>query len=64
MKKIYLKPTTEVVEIEQMSYLLNGSGIKSINSNAVDFGDSDEGIEDIVLRGREAEFDDGEWFEE
>ena len=63
MKKTYFKPATEVVEIEQMSYLLNGSGIKSINSNAVDFGDSDEGIEDVVLRGREASFDD-EWFEE
>ena len=61
MKKIYFKPATFVVEIEQMSYLLNGSGIKSINSNAVDFGDSDEGIEDVVLRGREASFDD-EWF--
>ena len=63
MKKTYFKPATFVVEIEQMSYLLNGSGIKSINSNAVDFGDSDEGIEDVVLRGREASFDD-EWFEE
>ena len=60
MKKKYLKPTTKVVEIKQRSHLLAGS-VKGLTNNA-DL--KLKGAGNVAGRGREAEFDDGEWFEE
>ncbi len=60
MKKNYIKPTTKVVEIKQRSHLLAGS-IKGFTNNAnLKLG----GPKNVSGRSREAEFDDGEWFEE
>ena len=59
MKKNYLKPTTKVVEIKQRSHLLQqASGV--INNVGLKLS----GASNVAGRSREAEFDDGEWFDE
>ena len=64
MKKTYIKPTMFVVEIKQRSHLLQASKVVELTDNAgLGLGGSDEGVGEIVLRGRAASFDD-EWFEE
>ena len=58
MKKKYLKPTTKVVEIKQRSHLLQASRVT--NNVGLKLG----GANNVAGRSREAEFDDGEWFDE
>ena len=61
MKKNYIKPTTKVVEIKQRTHLLQASGIQTLGNNA---NLKLKGAGNVAGRGRAAEFDDGEWFEE
>ena len=61
MKKTYIKPTTFVVEIQQKCGILNASEVVNLTDN-VDL--NLVGAGDVAGRSREAEFDDGEWFEE
>ncbi len=61
MKKNYIKPTTKVVEIKQRTHLLQASGIQNLGNNA---NLKLKGAGNVAGRGRAAEFDDGEWFEE
>ena len=61
MKKNYIKPTTKVVDIKQRTHLLQASGIQTLGNNVnLKLGKASN----VAGRGRAAEFDDGEWFEE
>ena len=61
MKKNYIKPTTKVVQVKQRTHLLQASGAKYLRNNVnLNLG----GKSNVAGRGREAEFDDGEWFDE
>ena len=57
MKKNYFKPTVKVVKTRPM-HLLQASRLT--NNVGLKLG----GAKNVAGRGREAEFDDGEWFEE
>ena len=59
MKKNYIKPTTKVVEIKQRSHLLQQAS-RVTNNVGLKLG----GPKNVSGRSREAEFDDGEWFDE
>ena len=60
MKKNYFKPTVKVVKTRPM-HLLQASGAKYLRNNVnLNLG----GKSNVAGRGREAEFDDGEWSEE
>ena len=61
MKKNYIKPTTKVVEIKQRTHLLQASEVKTLGNNV---NLKLKGANNVAGRGRAAEFDDGEWFEE
>ena len=61
MKKNYIKPTTKVVQVKQRSHLLAGSGIQNFGNNV---NLKLKGANNVAGRSREAEFDDGEWFDE
>ena len=58
MKKNYIKPTTKVVQVKQRTHLLQASRVT--NNVGLNLG----GPKNVSGRSREAEFDDGEWFEE
>ena len=59
MKKNYIKPTTKVVEIKQRTHLLQQAS-RVANNVGLKLG----GPKNVSGRSREAEFDDGEWFDE
>ena len=61
MKKNYIKPTTKVVQVKQRTHLLQASGIQNFGNNV---NLKLKGASNVAGRSREAEFDDGEWFDE
>lgn len=61
MKKQYNQPIVKVVQVKQRTHLLQASGIQNFGNNA---NLKLKGPGNVAGRGRAAEFDDGEWFEE
>ena len=61
MKKQYNQPIVKVVQVKQRTHLLQASGIQNFGNNV---NLKLKGANNVAGRGRAAEFDDGEWFEE
>ena len=60
MKKNYLKPTTVVLEL-QHSIMLYASQVRNTDGNGgVNSGGSDAGVQNPILRSRQARFSDYE----
>ncbi len=61
MKKQYNQPIVKVVQVKQRTHLLQASGIQNFGNNV---NLKLKGANNVAGRSREAEFDDGEWFDE
>ena len=64
MKRIYIKPTTVVIELQQRCLTPYSEVQRTAGNGGVNSGGSDAGVPDPILRSRQARFSDWDWEEE